>query len=83
MVGGVFFFKGYVIIVTVKLSYEKLKIVSGILSNLGQICVASLVVPFFVGSENNLSVFVFGSLLAILFWSLGIAFVKEKETISI
>ena len=68
-------------IIFVKLSYEKLKVVSGILSNLGQICVASLVVPFFINAKNNFSVFVFGSLLAILFWSLGIAFVKEKEII--
>lgn len=60
-----------------KLGLEKRKVISGILANLGQVCIASMVVPFAVGNLENISTLIAGSLLAMLFWSLSVAFVNE------
>jgi hypothetical protein len=60
------------------LSHEQLKTVSGILANLGQVCIASAVFPFVVprfAPEAALSIFS-GALLALFFWALSVAFVK-------
>lgn len=57
---------------------EKMKVVSGILANLGQVCVASLVVPFVTGNVERIPVLAAGLFLATLFWSLSVAFIREE-----
>lgn len=60
---------------------EKMKVISGILANLGQICIASLVIPFAIGNTQNTPTFIIGSLLAMLFWSASVAFIRDNEKI--
>lgn len=63
-----------------ELGVEKMKVISGILANLGQVCIASMVVPFAIGNTQSASAFIVGSLLAILFWSASVAFIKNEES---
>lgn len=60
-------------------SHEQLKAISGIMAGLGQVCIASAVVPFIVPSfmPNAMPTIVAGSLLAILFWTMSITSVKS------
>lgn len=61
------------------LSIEQLKAIAGILSDLGQICIASVVIPFVFPSfaEDALPTIVLGLLLAIFFWTLSILSVRS------
>ena len=65
------------------LSKEQIRVVSNILLDLGQISVASVVLPFVVPDfhDDAWPTIVSGSLLASLFWFLSILSAKKAETI--
>lgn len=60
-------------------SSEQLKAISAILKDLGQVCIASAVVPFVIPHfiSGTASIIFVGALLAILFWTLSIITVKS------
>ena len=61
------------------LSSEQIKTLSAILADLGQVSIASVVIPFVIPtfSENALATIISGTLVAILLWTLSILFVKN------
>ena len=60
-------------------SSEQLKVISGILANLGHISITSVVLPFILPGYINgaVGLILLGSLLAILFWIFSILLVKN------
>ena len=61
------------------LSSEQIKTTSSILGDLGQVAIASAVVPFVIPDfrPEAMATIMFGSLLALLFWVLSILAVKS------
>ena len=61
------------------LSSEQIKTASSILADLGQVAIASAVVPFLIPDfrPEAMATIMFGSLLAFLFWTLSIFAVQS------
>ena len=61
------------------MSREQIKTLSEILADLGQVSIASVVIPFVIPtfSKDAIMTIIIGTLLALLFWTLSILLVKN------
>ena len=60
-------------------SSVQLKTISEIFSDIGQVCIASMVIPFIIPGfeKDQIATIILGTSLALLFWTLSILLVKK------